>query len=141
MLFAPGNKFGKGRPPGARNKPVNGPIINSERKIWSTTSPTILRFGDLLARVINDLGGEAELSEAQVQLARRASWICAQCEVLETRAEPGAPNDLVLYAMLTGRLVQVLTVLGLKREPRDITPTLQDYLNAVRQPSADETPQ
>jgi hypothetical protein len=35
---------------------------------------------------------------------------------------------------LTSHLTRTLSVLGLKRQPRDITPTLKDYLDAVRQP-------
>jgi hypothetical protein len=125
-----------GRPPGSRNKPVNtGPVTNLEGEYFQ---PIIQRFHALLSRIINDLGGEAELSEGQIQLARRAAWISAQCEVLERRAEPGAPFDLTLYTMLTGHLTRTLSVLGLKRQPRDITPTLADYLKAVRQPQEDE---
>jgi hypothetical protein len=35
--------------------------------------------------------------------------------------------------MLTGRLTQVLNLLGLRRRPRDVTPTLRDYLEATRE--------
>jgi hypothetical protein len=103
--------------------------------------PTIRRFRDLLIRIVNDLGGEAELSEGQIQLARRCAWISAQCELLEQRAEPGTPFDLTIYSMLTSHLTRTLSVLGLKRQPRDVTPTLADYLKAIRQPQPEPQPE
>ena len=78
--------------------------------------------------------GKGSYRRDKIQLARRCAWISTQCEVLERRAEPGQPVDLTLYTMLTGHLTRTFGVLGLKRQPRDVTPTLQDYLKAVRQP-------
>jgi hypothetical protein len=45
--------------------------------------------------------------------------------------------DLALYGTLTAHLAQALKLLGLKRQPRDVTPTLRDYLEA-KQPDAAE---
>jgi hypothetical protein len=47
-----------------------------------------------------------------------------------------ACQDVAAYVALTGRLAQMLKVLGLKREPRGVTPTLQSYLEAMREPNA-----
>ena len=46
---------------------------------------------------------------------------------------------MTAYVALAGRLTQMLTVLGLKRVPKDVTPTpsLRDYLDAARQPDSD----
>jgi hypothetical protein len=49
----------------------------------------------------------------------------------------GATFDATVYGTLTGHPTRTLGVLGLKRQPRDITPTLRDYLEAVREPDAD----
>jgi hypothetical protein len=61
---------------GSRNKPINTPAISLEDH---TNSPMLRRFQFLLGRITSDLGGEAELSTGQVQLARRAAWISTQC--------------------------------------------------------------
>jgi hypothetical protein len=53
---------------------------------------------------------------------------------MEREASPGAPLNLTVYGLLTGHLSRAFKVLGLKRQPRDVTPTLKDYLAAVRQP-------
>jgi hypothetical protein len=38
--------------------------------------------------------------------------------------------ELATYGTLTSHLTKALRVLGLKRVPKDITPTLQSYLDA-----------
>jgi hypothetical protein len=39
---------------------------------------------------------------------------------------------------MTNTLTRTLGALGLKRSPRDVTPTLQDYLLAVKNPQPEE---
>ena len=41
------------------------------------------------------------------------------------------------YGMLTDRLGHAFHRLGLKRQPRDVTPTLSEYLAALRQSEAE----
>jgi hypothetical protein len=88
----------------------------------------------LLVGIVSDLGGHEALSTAQLQLARRCSMIGTECERMEQKAVEGGAFDAVVYGTLTGHLTRALKALGLKRAPRDITPTLQSYLAAVRQP-------
>jgi hypothetical protein len=142
--FAPGNKFGPGRPPGAPNKPVDPGVrllrMEGKQQLFEdeSPSPTARRFRALLGGIISDLGGEEAISTGEMQLARRCAWISVQCEIMEREASPGAPLNLTVYGILTGHLSRALKVLGLKRQPRDVTPTLQDYLNAVRQPAPED---
>jgi hypothetical protein len=128
--FTPGHKLARGRPLGSPNKPLQ-PYFEDDPQ-----SATAVRFRDLLTGIVNDLGGESELSTGQLQLARRCAWISVQCEAMERR-KPEAFN-VAAYASLTGRLNQTLSLLGLKRQPRDVTPTLRDYLDAARRPDAEE---
>jgi hypothetical protein len=53
---------------------------------------------------------------------------------MEQRAAAGEPFDLTAYSTATGHLGRTLKLLGLKRQPRDETPSLRDYLDAARQP-------
>jgi hypothetical protein len=80
------------------------------------------RFRDVLVEIVNDLGGLEVLSEGQKQLACRATTIAIMCERLEGEAAGGKDIDLVSYGMLTDRLGRTLGRLGLKRQPRDVTP-------------------
>jgi hypothetical protein len=45
---------------------------------------------------------------------------------------PPETFDVTAYVAMMGHLARALKVLGLKRLPRDVTPTLQSYLEAVR---------
>lgn len=88
------------------------------------------RWRDISGQITADLGGEP-LSEAQRQLVRRATTIAVQCEVMEFEAANGRPIDLDTYGQLTDRLGRVLSRLGIKRQPRDVTPSVAEYIAHV----------
>src|SRR5262249_7958540 len=96
------------------------------------------RFRDVLAEITSDLGGADMLSEGQRQLARRVATISIACERLEGEAAAGEPIDLETYGKLTDRLGRALQRLGLERKPRDVTPTLADYLAGLQAESEPE---
>jgi hypothetical protein len=60
--------------------------------------------------------------------------ISVQCELMEKAAATGGTLDATVYGTLTGHLARTLSLLGLKRVPKDVTPTLQGYLDAARPP-------
>lgn len=86
------------------------------------------RARDIFDAICSDLGGHDRLSEAQTQLVRRAAMISIQCEQLEAIAAAGREIDLDVFGKLTDRLGRTLQRLGLKRQPRDITPRLGHYV-------------
>jgi hypothetical protein len=131
--FAPGHRLATGRPHGAGNKFPEPP------KDLDPQAAITRRFQALLAGIIVDLGGQDTVSTGEMLIAQRCAWISALCEDLERRASPERPFDVTAYVALAGRLTQMLTVLGLKRVPKDVTPTpsLRDYLDAARQPDSD----
>ena len=85
------------------------------------------RFADILGEIIGDLGGADLLSEGQRQLARRAATISIACEKMEGEAAAGNPIDLDVYGTLTDRLGRAFHRLGLKRQPRDVSPDPLTY--------------
>jgi hypothetical protein len=124
--FTPGHKLAKGRPKGARNKPIEPPQELAVR-----------RFRDLMSGIASDLGGRDQLSTGEMQLARRAAYLCAHLEIMEQHPAPSTA-DLAIYGTLTSHLARTFKLLGLKRQPRDVTPTLQSYLDAARRPTDTE---
>ena len=58
--------------------------------------------------------------------------LSAQCELMEAQAVEGQPLNALAYGQLTGHLVRALNVLGLKREPIDVTPALHQYLDTLQ---------
>jgi hypothetical protein len=127
--FIEGNRIGKGRPPGARNKNRPPSFLQDDPRLGPAR-----RFRTLVSRMAIDLGGVESLSAGQQQLIRPCAMISVQCELMEQKAAEGETFDVTAYSTLTGQLTRTLTTLGLKREPRDMTPTLRDYLNTT-QPS------
>jgi hypothetical protein len=86
------------------------------------------RFRDVLAQIMDDLGGADRLSEGQKQLARRAALMSLECEKLEAKAVAGEEIDLEAFGKLSDRIGRAFQRLGLKRASRDVTPSLAEYL-------------
>ena len=120
------------RPPATRPSTLRSAVTNGKRLHVQPVGDTAWarRFRDLVAEIISDLGGADHLSEGQRQLARRAATISLECEKLEGRALSGEEIDLDGYGQLTDRLGRTFQRLGLRRVPRDVTPTLDAYLAA-----------
>lgn len=95
------------------------------------------RFRDVLGQIISDIGGHEGLSEAQRQLARRCATISICCERMEGEAAAGDTIDLEVYGKLADRLGRAFQRLGIRRQSRDVTPTLSDYLTSLP-PDGDE---
>jgi hypothetical protein len=98
------------------------------------------RWRDVYDQIAADLGGD--LSMAQTQLVRRAATIAVQCELIEAMMATGQSidiNTMNIYGQLTDRLGRTLQRLGIKRQPRDVTPDLRSYITrrqAQAKPSA-----
>jgi hypothetical protein len=97
-------------------------------------SASYRRFKDVLEQILADIGGAEHLSEGQRQLCRRAATLSIAAEAMEADAIGNKPFDVDLYGQLTDRLGRCLQRLGLERKARDVTPTLQSYLQAKAAP-------
>jgi hypothetical protein len=107
--------------------------ITSGRKLFvagDSNSAWSRRYYDLCVGHINDLGGRDMLSEAQLSLIRRASAIECELERLDAFLSTGVAVDLDSYGRATSHLRRLFETLGLKRQPRDVGPTLGDLLRA-----------
>jgi hypothetical protein len=113
------------RPLKARSRLTNGKDIVAG---LDQRSAEYRRFRDILCQIIADLGGAEQLSEGQRQLARRCATIAIECERMESQSVAGKKIDLEVYGALTDRLGRAFQRLGLKRVPRDVTPTLGSVL-------------
>jgi hypothetical protein len=97
-------------------------------------SASYRRFKDVLEQILADLGGPDILSEGQRQLCRHAATLSIMAESMECDAIGNKPFDVDLYGQLTDRLGRCLGRLGLERVSRDVTPSLQSYLQAKAAP-------
>jgi hypothetical protein len=84
------------------------PVLPLLAPLADGRSVTARRFRDLYQDICADLGGADLLSEAQRQLARRASLLSAEAEKLEALASRGdAAFDIGTYALLAAMLCRV----------------------------------
>jgi hypothetical protein len=95
-------------------------------------SPWMRRLQDLINYQTVDLGGEDTITSAEKALVRRAAMLTLQLEMMEQRfAEndgEASTKQLDAYQRATGSLRRVLKTLGLARRPRDVSPSLSEYL-------------
>jgi inactivated superfamily I helicase len=112
---------------------VRSAVTNGERILRDVDhrSAWMRRLRDLIVAHISDLGGDSEISNAQMLLIRRAAMMALQLELMESNwakhdgmASAAQLND---YQRTASALRRILESIGLKRVARDITPTLETY--------------
>jgi hypothetical protein len=88
------------------------------------------RFVDVLQTLVADLGGRDDMSEAQYQVARRCAALAVRCELDEALMVAGQPVNMDAFgrnASRLGRELQRLGFKGLRRRPKDVTPSVRAY--------------
>jgi hypothetical protein len=80
------------------------------------------RYRDLANAIAQDIGGLDVLTQAQLQLARSASGLVVLREALDAKLLRGEPVDVAAYCRISNSLRRLLSTIGLKRVPTDITP-------------------
>lgn len=123
----------------SRHRKVSGQSKSTSSKVTNGSalflpgvdgrSAVARRTRDIFDAICRDLGGD--LTEAQTQLVRRATWLSIACEELELKGVQGERIDLELFGKMTDRLGRTLQRIGLKRIPRDVTPSVNDYIEHV----------
>jgi hypothetical protein len=91
------------------------------------------RFYDIVDLYARDQGGDDRLSEARRSIIRRCACLQVELELLETRfalAGGAEPGTLDLYQRTANSLRRLCESVGMDRVPRDITPSLSDYIAA-----------
>jgi hypothetical protein len=86
------------------------------------------RFREIYTGIESDLGGD--LTEAQRHLIARAAVMGLWCEQREAELAEGADFDAGAYATIANAQRRLLSDLGLHRQARNITPTLEQFLAA-----------
>ena len=88
------------------------------------------RTVDLIEAIEGDLGGADQLSTGQRQIVQRIGLMCALSESLEARWLSGEEIDPAIYCAIANAQKRLLELVGLRRVPRDVTPSLTDYLRS-----------
>jgi hypothetical protein len=98
-------------------------------------SASARRFRDLIGAFIADAGGLDRCSEVKLGLLRRLAAASVLAEVIEARAVNGEPVDVNEFCTLASTTVRLSQRVGISRVPRDVTPTVNDYIDNANQES------
>lgn len=132
------------REPVERPSKVRSALTNGSRLLEGVDgrSAWARRLRDLIELHGTDLGGLDELSEAQRALIRRASALTVELEHLEMQfaTRDATADELDLYSRLSNTLRRLHETLGLERRPKDVKPTLSEYLRQREGERADPRP-
>jgi hypothetical protein len=92
----------------------------------------------LAAKIVADMGGEANLSIVQLHLAKIAATLIYQIERLEEKLTAGEDIDIDQLSRLAGNAHRICIKLGIERKGIDNDPTLADWIadNSEEQPDA-----
>jgi hypothetical protein len=88
------------------------------------------RFRDLVSAYIADQGGIDRCSEIKLGLLRRLAATTVQSEIIEARMVNGEAIDISTLCTLASTSVRIAQRLGIERVPKNVTPTLNEYIDA-----------
>jgi hypothetical protein len=130
---ATGNGHSAARKPTARSRVSNGrdvlPDVDGRGVIAR-------RYRDIMSAIVIDQGGSDRISEARLQLIRRFSAAAVLAETMESKLANGEQIDINEHATLSSTLVRLAQRIGIDRVPKDISPTLSEYLSALPKDAA-----
>ena len=95
------------------------------------------RYRDITNAILGDQGGIDRCSESRLQLIRRFAAAAVLAEQMESRLANGETIDINEHATLSSTLVRLSAKIGINRLPRDVTPSLVEYLAAKEETDAD----
>ena len=94
-------------------------------------TPLGRRYRDIFHAILADQAGASECSESKQQLIRRFAAASCLAEQLESRLVNGEQIDITEHAALSSTLVRLAARIGIDRRPRDITPSVADYISSL----------
>ena len=86
------------------------------------------RYRDIVNAIVGDQGGIDHISEVRLQLIRRFAAAAVLAEQMEAALARGQKIDIDKHAVLSSTLVRIAQRLGLDRRAKNVTPSLNEYL-------------
>lgn len=93
-------------------------------------------YGQAVADVVSDLGGEDHVSRAELELVRRAAGLSVLAALAESRLLSGDEMDISELVSVGNAQRRILATLGLQRRAVDTTPTLSEYCQRYQRSEA-----
>jgi hypothetical protein len=95
------------------------------------------RFRDLVSAYLVDMGGIDQCSEIKLGLLRRLAATTVQSEIIEAQMINGNAVDVSALCTLASTTVRIAQRLGIERVPKNVTPTLHEYLDGHAEEAAE----
>lgn len=93
-------------------------------------------YGQAVADLVSDLGGNDVVTRAELELVRRAAGLAVLATLAEARLIAGEQIDVVELTSIGNAQRRLLATLGLERRSRDVTPRLSDYVSTAQDDAA-----
>lgn len=84
-------------------------------------------YGQAVADVVSDLGGDENVSRAEMELVRRAAGLSVLAALAESKLLAGEDMDISELVSVGNAQRRILATLGLQRRAIDTTPTLEQW--------------
>jgi hypothetical protein len=122
--------FGPGNPRLQRKAQARSRVSNGHELLPNVDGRSLVarRYRDIMSAIASDQGGVDRLSEARLQLIRRFAAAACLAEQLEARLARGEQIDIQDHALLVSTMVRIAQRIGIDRVPRDLAPSLTEYL-------------
>jgi hypothetical protein len=123
-------KAARNRRNGMRKPEARSAVSNGHQILPGVDGRSLIarRYHDIMHAIFVDQGGVDRCSEARLQLIRRFAAAAVLAEQMEARLANGEQIDIQEHALLCSTLVRTAQRIGLDRIPRDLTPTIDEYL-------------
>lgn len=93
-------------------------------------------FDSIRTAVISDLGGDELIGEVMRQLIDRFATLSLWLSMMDAKALGGDEIDIEVYGRAAGTLKRLGDSIGLKRQARELAPSVDAYLAAMARKSA-----
>jgi hypothetical protein len=125
------NSFADLAPVGPRSSKQRSRMTNGTALLPDVDGRSAIarRFKDITSGILADQGGADLCSETRKQLIRRFAAAAVIAEQLEAALVRGEAINVQEHALLCSTLTRLATRIGINRTPRDVTPSLRDYLD------------
>jgi hypothetical protein len=87
-------------------------------------------FGEIVGGIETDLGGRDRLTTVERSLVEAFGGAAVLVNALNARLLLGQQVDLAEYSTVVSTLVRTASRIGVTRRPRDVTPSLDEYLRS-----------
>jgi hypothetical protein len=89
------------------------------------------RFRDLVRAYISDAGGIEQCSEVKLGLLRRLAAASVLVETFENSIFKGKPVNVSEFCNLASTVVRLSQRAGINRVPKNVTPSVEDYVRSI----------